>query len=581
MNKASLLLSCISLFMFVAVTNPSVAQNPAHVIVQTPLGQLQGIQDTTTGVSHFLGIRYGSAQRFEGPVAELAWDGIRPALAFGNHCPQSARYNLTEESLSEDCLYLNVTVPRDAPGRKALPVLIWIPGGGFVGGGSSLYQAERLANEGAMIVVTINYRVGLFGFMPHPAMDLTTNGTLGLEDQRLAMQWVKDNIAAFGGDPNNITLAGESAGSGSICMHLASPEHVQGLFQKAILISGACLQQLPTVDEALGDPLWQAVSQNPVNPAQQLQCPVPGDKGYSEMASLDCLKQASVADLLQAATFAAGNRLLSFTPVTGNGTVPRSFKEALESEQIMKVPMMMGGAKDELRLYVAYDVLGDNTNQTRYPVNLENLRQYYLPAFYGTDPNIHSKIIDRYFGADSGPKELNGATLGSMLSDYNPTVAINNCVSLETANALNNVKGMPAIYQFEFDDPNALVLGVGLARSKDPGFALGAVHSAILNYFFPNFSNTAAMDAAALPTASDALASQMIAYLSSFMHLGKPQVTHLPPWPPYDGSIQKPISNNVMRFTPGNLGTYAAYGASDPASREAHQCAFWKSLFPR
>jgi hypothetical protein len=89
------------------------------------------------------------------------------------------------------------------------------------------------------------------------------------------------------------------------------------------------------------------------------------------------------------------------------------------------------------------------------------------------------------------------------------------------------------------------------------------------------------MDAAALPTASDALASQMIAYLSSFVHLGEPQVTNLPPWPRYDGTVQRPISNKVMRFTPGNLGTYAAYGASDPASREAHQCAFWKSLFPR
>jgi para-nitrobenzyl esterase len=287
-----------------------------------------------------------------------------------------------------------------------------------------------------------------------------------------------------------------------------------------------------------------------------------------------------VPDLLQAQTYEAGNSILSFVPVTGNKTIPRSFKEAIASGNIVKVPVIMGGAKNELRLYVGYDVLGDNATQTKYLVNLNNLNNYYLPAFYGKDNGMYKKIIDRYFGSATNPKNLDGATLGSMLSDFNPHVGINNCFYLRTANAVNGVAGAAPIYQFEFDDPAALVLGVGIAKGEDPGFKLGSVHSSILNYFFPNLSNTAAIDAPNLPPASQALGNQMIAYFSSFMREGKPKANGQPAWAVYDGTKQSPSSNKVMLFTPGNVHAYSAYGGNDSQSRSAHQCAFWRDIFP-
>ncbi|QWD86072.1 carboxylesterase family protein [Polynucleobacter asymbioticus] len=553
------------------------AQSQA-VTVQTSSGVLRGL--AANGVSEYKGIAYATANRFEMPVAARPWVGVKDATKFASNCPQAARFNLTEESLNEDCLYLNVAVPSDIKANEKLPVMLWIPGGGFVGGGSNLYKLDQMAREGRMVIVSMNYRVGLFGFMPHPAMDSSSNGDLGLEDQREAMRWVQKNIAAFGGDPNNVTVAGESAGAGSICQHLASPEVVTGLFQKALLISGACLQVLPTLNQALATPIWKSVSNNPKDPNRRFKCPVPGDTNYSEKESLSCLKKISVAELLEAQTYEAGNSILSFVPVTGNKTVPRSFKDAVATGNVVRVPIAYGGAQNELRLYVGYDALGDNANHTKYPANLENANRYYLPAFYGSDEKINQKILARYFGDAKNPKNLNGATLGSMLSDFNPHVGINNCFYLRTSNALNGVSNMPPIYQFEFGDPNALVLGVGIAKGSNPGFPLGAVHSSILNYFFPNLSNTAAINAPNLPPPSEKLGKQMTAYLASFMRDGKPSLAGQPVWPRYDGTKEKPSSKNVMFFSPDNIHTYSAYGGVQAGSKAGHQCAFWNEIYP-
>ena len=572
----------LSVFAFISLLFMLETLAQTHeVLLQTTAGQLKGLANTRESVNEFKGIRYATAERFALPTPTSPWSEVKDATRFASNCPQAARYNLTEESLNEDCLYLNVSTPADFKPNEKLPVFVWIPGGAFVGGGSNLYRLDRLAHRGRMVVVSVNYRVGLFGFMPHPAMDAATNGDLGLEDQREALRWVQRHIAAFGGDATNVTVAGESAGAGSICQHLASPEAVQGLFNKAFLISAACLQELPTLEQALATPIWQSVASNPKDPQRSYRCPTPGDDNYSAVASLACLKKISVKDLLEAQTFEAGNQVLSFVPVTHNQTVPRSFKESVASGKIVTVPLMIGGAQNELRLYVAYDSLGDNGTYTQFPVNLESLANYYLPAFYGkNDRDIYKKMIERYFQSAQKPKDLNGATLGSMLSDFNPHVGINHCFYLQTSNHLNGMARMPPIYQFEFADPNALVLGVGIAKGKTPGFALGAVHSSILNYLFPNLSNTAATDAPDLPKASEHLGDQMIAYLASFLRDNQPRVSGLPEWPRYDGTQSHPASKTVMLFAPNNIHTYQAYGATEGASRAGHQCAFWQELYP-
>lgn len=549
-------------------------------LIKTPHGELRGVKDQSKGVTEFKGIRYATAKRFEPAIPTSSWEGVKDAVKFGSNCPQSVRYNLTEESLTEDCLFINVSAPSDIKPGEKLPVMLWVHGGAFVGGGSNLYKLDHLARNGRIVVVSFNYRLGAFGFMPHPAMDPDTNGTLGLDDQRQAMRWVQANISAFGGDPKNVTIAGESAGAGSICQHLASPEKVTGLFHKAILISIACLQTLPTLDQALANPIWHSVAHNAKDPDRRFRCPVPDDSDYTKEKSLACLKNQSVADLLEAQTFAASNGVISFTPVTGNHVVPESFSSAVANSRILKVPLLMGVAQDELRLYVAYDVLGDNKHQKKYPANLQNLLDYYLPTYYGNDKEAHRKIIANYFVSNQDSNNLNGATIGSMITDFNPYLGINHCSILQTANAINNMIDMPGIYQFEFADPHALALEVGIAKGRDPGFTLGAVHSSILNYFFPNLSNTAAIDAPDLSAPSQKLGLQMIAYLSNFMKNGQPNAAGLPKWLAYDGTRQNPSSDKVMRFMPGHVHMYSAYGGMDPNAKKAHQCAFWKTVYP-
>ena len=569
----------IFFLLFTFYYSPSNSQE-RETIVNTPSGSVRGLINDQYKIKEFKGIQYAKAERFEAPKPVDSWAGVKNAKSFASNCPQVRRFNLTEESLNEDCLFLNVTMPSDLKEGERLPVMVWIPGGGFVGGGSNLYNTGRFSELGRLIIVTLNYRLGALGFMPHPAMDAASNGDLGLLDQRAAFKWVKKNIEAFGGDRDNVTIAGESAGAGSICMHLASPDQVNGLFDKALLISGACLQSLPTLDQALDNPIWKRLSYNPADHNRRFRCPVPGEANYSDANSLSCLKNVPVKDLLEAQTYEAGNGILSFIPVIGNQVVPQSFSRALNQDKIVKVPLLMGGATNEIRLYVAYDVLGDNPNKTKYPVTRENLEKYYLPAFYGSDKNAHQKIVERYFENYNSPVNLNGSTLGSMLSDFNPHVGINNCMYLRTANTLNQVKGMPPIYQFEFSDPNALVLGVGIAKGKDPLFPLGAVHSSILNYLYPNFSNTAAQDAKKLKDTSHNLGDLMIQYFSAFMKSGNPNLAKAPKWLAYDGTPTAPSSGNVMLFRPSNSHMYSAYGGKYIDLKQGHQCAFWNLVYP-
>jgi para-nitrobenzyl esterase len=144
---------------------------------------------------------------------------------------------------AEDCLYLNVDTPR--PAGRPLPVMVFVHGGGFVGGSGAPYDPTRVTDGGQVVVVTMNYRLGALGFLDHPALDDPDAGDFGLADQQAALRWVRGNIAAFGGDPGNVTLWGESAGAFSVCAQLAAPG-AQGLFDKAIVQSGPCGNAMPS-----------------------------------------------------------------------------------------------------------------------------------------------------------------------------------------------------------------------------------------------------------------------------------------------------------------------------------------------
>lgn len=240
-------------------------QAPELVTVALRDGRLRGRRHGDAGI--FLGIPYAAAPvgplRWRPPQPVLPWDAVRDALAFGPDFPQPPNPFLRAPRVDEDCLYLNVWTPTLADDR--LPVLVWMPGGGFLGASGSDRHCDgaQLAAEGA-VVVTVNYRCGLFGFLAHPALSAESeqgvSGNYGLLDQLAALAWVRDNIRAFGGDPARVTAFGQSAGSASLSLLLASPL-ARGAFDRAILQSPGAARPLATLQQAeqagrkLGDDL--------------------------------------------------------------------------------------------------------------------------------------------------------------------------------------------------------------------------------------------------------------------------------------------------------------------------------------
>ncbi|WP_284945041.1 carboxylesterase/lipase family protein [Acidisoma cladoniae] len=522
------------LLALAAVSSPGTASATSSdlTVVQTDSGAVRGLRED--GVIAFKGIPYAvsptGALRWAPPQPAAAWSGIRDATHFGSGCPQLARYGLTEAGYNEDCLSINVTVPspKGASMSAKRPVIAWIYGGAFVGGSTAIYPLAHMALSGNAIVVSFNYRLGVFGFMASPTFDRANDGSYGLEDQRAALGWVQRNIAAFGGDPKNVTVAGESAGAASICMHIAAPGETKGLFSKAIIQSANCTQHLRTLTEA--DAVGEKV-------ATLVGCA----DGVGELA---CLQAKPVKDLLNAASKVAGSDIMMYVPSVGASGVPEQPAEALASGRFLRVPIINGGNRDELRLYVAYAVQGGSIIT---PANYAAV----LRSAYGdkTDRVLAEYLLSHF----SSP----AAAVGTVMSDYRQDNGLNNCGFQETGKLAS---AYVSVFQYEFADRDAPPV------TDNPGFEMGAVHSSELPYQFPRFTNTTKLNGPALAPGSQHLATVMMEYWTSFAATGMPAAKGEPAWAPMTST------KKIMRLEPGKVGYF------DGAS--AHHCAFWQQLYP-
>ena len=321
-------------------------------VVKTPCGQIQGCQGRYEGTAAYKGIRYATAGRWEYPKQLTAWDGIYDATKYGNCSYQPRTFYNEEEnekkyfyynefrkgesySYSEDCLFLNIFTPDTAKEGDDLPVLIYIHGGGFSGGcGHEKHFDEPIWPTKGVIGVTLNYRLGPLGFLCLPELkdEAGKTGNYGLYDQLTAIKWIKDNIRAFGGDPDNITVMGQSAGAMSIQLHCLSPM-AKGTFQKAVMCSGGGVSRMMSYappEKTYG--FWRAVMEK---------------AGCEDLAAFRKLSPEALFSAWQSAKKEIkGGGAAAFPCVDGELVVGNGV-DILRAKEHLSIPYMCGTTSDD------------------------------------------------------------------------------------------------------------------------------------------------------------------------------------------------------------------------------------------
>jgi para-nitrobenzyl esterase len=309
-------------------------------------GRVSGV--AANGIVSFKGIPFAAppvgASRWKAPQPVKPWTGVRQASSFATSCMQdasAAKLFNAPEGVSEDCLYLNVWTPAKSA-SESLPVMVWIYGGGFVLGQTSvpLYDGTKLAEKG-VVIVSVSYRVGAFGFLAHPDLSRESgkgSGNYGLQDQIAGLQWVKANIAKFGGDPNRVTIFGESAGGISVSMLAASPA-AKGLFQRAISESGGSFGSAKYGNEG-------GVNVPPLRVAEAT-----GKKFLEKLGVTDIKAAREIpAEKIQAAQ--GPGLSASYWPVFDGDVLPGDQYELYQAKRFNDTPVLIGTNSDEGALFV-------------------------------------------------------------------------------------------------------------------------------------------------------------------------------------------------------------------------------------
>lgn len=435
----------------------------------------------------FQGIPYAAPpvgdRRWATPRAAAPWTGIRDADRPGSPCPQSPDPVADQTgSVDEDCLYLNVTTPRTRADRPR-PVLVWLHGGGFRTGDGGDFDERRLAATGDVVVVNLNYRLGLLGFLSYPG--LAGSGTFGLQDQQAALRWVRRNIASFGGDPRNVTLFGESAGGDGVCAQLVSPA-AAGLFHRVVMQSGNCSSS-NVVDVILPGAGPTSDTWKPLATAEQLGVALATN--VLGCADLDCLRSRTVAELL-------ADQSVYWSPAIGTPALPLHPAEALREGRFHRVPVLYGHTRDEGRFFVAafYGGLDEPTYQ------------WLLGSAFG---DRAAEVADRY--ADQGSPSL---AWSAIVTDRGYV-----CPSATSARFLRD--RVPT-YVYEFADRDVPQM---FDFPQPPPFPLGAYHGSELP-FLHDLTNVSVE----LTAAQRGLSRQMIRYWARFAATGDPNGPGTPYW---------------------------------------------------
>ena len=509
----ALALAAFLLTLQFPLTAQAASDDPA--VVQTDKGAVRGT--VSDGMRAFLGIPFAAPPvgplRFSPPKPATAWSGVRAATAAAPECPQAGS---TTQNTTEDCLYLNVYAP---VGASKTPVYVFIYGGGFTGGNAAAYNASLLVASGKIIVVTMNYRTGIFGFLANAALNNGggTTGNYGIEDQQAALHWVQRNIGNFGGEPRNVTLGGESAGAISTCANLAATQS-QGTFVRAIVESGPCAVPLPTLAAA-----------------ETKHAPIPALLGCTGSGAqlAACLRSPN----LTVAKILAVQQTLprgTFSPSAEGDDIPVQPRTYLG-----RYPVLLGGNN----LEAGYTVL-PTPPKTAADYQAALVRDYGSQADAIAAQYLHAKYPSP------------GLALAAVETDSAPTPSISVCGDVTSWRLTRAAGGFP-IYAYEFNDPGSFAVnGVH-----------GAVHTAELPLLFPGGDSNGAAPGNSLGPASQALSKIMLGYWTNYIKNGNPNGAGLPNWPNYN------LTTDILQLVPnaGAIATGTDVGAE-------HKCPFWNSI---
>ena len=482
------------------------------------------------GVEDFLGIPYAAPPlgelRFAPPAAPEGWEGVRDASAHGSPCPQGFGLD-ADRTTDEDCLFVNVQRPVGTDAEAALPVLVLIHGGGLVTGSGNNEDLDALVEENGIVGVTMNYRLSTLGNLALPEGGGAV-ANWGLRDQQAALRWVRDNIADFGGDPERVTVGGESAGGFSTCAQLAAPSS-DGLFSAAFMMSTYCYAM----------PLAEA-REVTAELVEELGCPSAPDE------ALACLRGRPVDAFL-------GAQASIRRAAAGTEFLPRSPYDALVAGELADVPLMIGWTRDEGRSF--------QTDWSTTSANTYDEGEYrdYVAETFGE----HAPAILKAYPWPDDPTRYTGTYLVADLAIQNVVTSgpagLSPCKSLDMTERL---AGAGPVWSYEFAHSDAS------GWFDVPGYVWGAGHATELPYLIPNRGNKA-LNAGAFGEDERTLATEMRARWGAFVRTGRPDGDGLAEWPEYaaeDGPILSFEGGDDSHLVPAW------------AVREAHECALWERV---
>jgi para-nitrobenzyl esterase len=490
-------------------------------VVHVSSGDVQGL--AVHGVGQFLGIPYAAPPigelRWRPPQEPAAWKETRDATKFAGTCAQQQRGVFAAPSNTEDCLYLNVYTPEAKPQTAAKrPVMVWFHGGGLFSGESNDYDGSKLASRGGVIVVTTNYRVGALGFLSHPALNAEGHpfANYGIMDQQAALRWVQRNIAAFGGDPQNVTIFGQSGGGTAVMANLQSPLS-KGLFHKAINQSGTRIAlTTPEMSLKLGQDFATAA-------------------GCADQ-SAKCLRSLTVEQVLKSQSPVV-SRVSDFPSVDGT-VITRWGYEAFRDGDYNRVPIMTGLVQDE--------------------------QAFFLPEANTKTPRTADEV--KRYAASYGAEHVDTLMAKYPLASY-PSPSLTEIAMAQGAKActarrldLHWSKYAP-LYAYQFEDRTAP------SYFPEVSYPMRAYHTAELQYLFPLFRGGQGTSHP-LNAGQQKLSDTMVDYWTTFARTGNPNRDDAPNWLAYTAG-----KDNVLVLDQPAPKMAYGYGA-------ANDCAMWDKILP-